>query len=133
MSDTNVYQHVKLHINDASSGQRISVNVSQKDFPVAWSLGPTFTNSGGIKLTSSPGRAVPVSELTVDTKNVVIQTSSGSESFSFTVDLYLVAQAGIQAFRLKHSSDQGPSVHISIGDAHPKQISYQFVEFSWPS
>jgi hypothetical protein len=133
MSDTHVYRKVKMHINNAFGGQLISVSLSQKDSPVAWSSGPAFTNSDGIKVETNTGRGVPVFALTIKAEYFSLNLSPLSEHIAFTVDLYLVAQAGIQAFGVRHSSDNGPSVHISIGDSHPEEVSRKFVDFSWSS
>jgi hypothetical protein len=60
MSDTNVYQRIKLHVNNARGGQMIKVYVSKGDSPVAWSSGPAFETDSSINIISSSGGIVPL-------------------------------------------------------------------------
>jgi hypothetical protein len=39
---------LSIVVNNAQSGERVSVTLTQRDLPVAWSSGPNFARSGGL-------------------------------------------------------------------------------------
>ncbi|MBV6748960.1 hypothetical protein KV580_01530 [Pseudomonas chlororaphis] len=133
MSDTNVYQQVQLQVSNVAPGQRIVVELAEKDSPVAWSAGPFSKGSSGIFIRASPGAILPLSDFSTSADQVVVSMSAraSQNSLSFSIGLYLVAQAGMQAFSLRSHSDPGVMVQVSIGGSPLQALNGSFTTFSW--
>ncbi|NWB45159.1 hypothetical protein [Pseudomonas gingeri] len=133
MSDTNVYQQVQLQVSNAVPGQQIVVELAEQSSPVAWSSGPDSERSSGIFIQTSPGAILPLSSFSTSATQVVVNTSSTASqgSVSFSIRLYLVAQAGIQTFSLRSRSDVGVMVLASISGSPLQAVNATFTTFPW--
>ena len=133
MSDTNVYQQVQLQVSNAVPGQQIVVVLAEKNAPVAWSTGPVSAGPSGIFIRTSTGAALSLSNFSISADQVQVNTSHGASqaSLSFSIGLYLVGQAGIQAFSLRSRSDPGVMVQVSIGGSPLQALNGSFTTFSW--
>ncbi|MFJ2682440.1 hypothetical protein ACIOYV_01720 [Pseudomonas sp. NPDC087342] len=133
MSDDNVYQQVQLQVSNLQAGQRVVVQVSPEGSPIAWSAGPAFNSASGINL-EVDGGGVPIYALSVSPSQLSVDTTfgqGGSGAMSFSVALYLVAQPGIQVFRLRSMSDPGILIVAGIGDSQPQTVNQTLTLFSW--
>jgi hypothetical protein len=131
---SNLYTAVKVFVSSAQPGQNISVTLSEKDTPVAWSTGPEFSGSAGIQVTTQSGD-LPLTSFYVTPSDVKFSTSSqsGGSALAFTVAAFLVAQKDITAFFLSSASDPGVEVSVQVGNAQPQIVNQTPTPFFWPS
>jgi hypothetical protein len=130
---TTIYQPLEFDVSNAAPGEKIAVQLTPNRSPVAFSTGPPFQIAGGLQIEAQSG-SLPLSAFNVDESEATFLTvSSGamSGSLSFSISLFLAADAGVSDFYLRSSSDPGVQVSAQVGNAQPQVVDQTDTLFAW--
>lgn len=128
-----VYKQISLVVGNVFAGQVIQVDLASMDAPVGWSTGAEFAGASELGVRSLSGY-VPLDSLRISASQVQIRLAHGYDGGGATtieVVLYLVAEANIQTFSLRSSSDPSVSVRASLGFSQPMNVNQNPTLFSW--
>ena len=126
------FQPATVQFSNVQPGQQLELSLSSNGAQVGWSTGPGFENSSGLGVTSQSGD-LPLTQLDVTPSQIHVETSSasGAGTLSFTLQLFLVGQPGIETFYVRSSSDPGVEVMLAVADSQPQVVDQSQTLFSW--
>ncbi|WP_211463566.1 hypothetical protein [Collimonas silvisoli] len=119
---------VLVTVQGAAPGNRISLELStKKGLGLAtWSLGPIFSEAGGIRMASAKG-SVPLASLTYNSRQIVFETAKNTSSAE-TLDFFLLAYIiwepiDLPYIYLKTTCDSNVSLYAHVGNRQPQLVS----------
>ncbi|QDQ28009.1 hypothetical protein FNU76_17580 [Chitinimonas arctica] len=128
------YRSVLFAITGMKPGNRVGIEVSTDPAQgrVGWSLGPPYSESLGITLTSTSGQ-LPLVLMSYTTHYIVLQTDSASSSE--TSDVVMAAYLSWEPEKLpfvylKVSCDPSISVYAQVGTRQPQLVSPTYTLFT---
>jgi hypothetical protein len=120
------YRAVFLSVSGAKPGNRIAINVASKKGTgkVNWSLGPSFSQSRGIKMPESDS-PTPISSISYGNNDIVFQTGQAqSTSLDFSLTAYITwLPSDLEFIYLQYSGNEGISVKAQVGSSQPQLLS----------
>lgn len=129
------YQQVMLQVVSAQPGERIDIALSSSDGEIAWSLGAPLEASSGFSLTCEPGSTLPLTDLEITPRNLVLVTPTGggdgASGIFFAIAAYVVASQPLSFFSLTSTSDAGVVVTAAVGGAEPVALGEAPTPFPW--
>lgn len=127
-----VYQPIEFQVSNAQPGQRISIQLTGAGVQVAFSTGPSFTNTSGVEVTSLTG-SLPLESVQLNASQLLFQTSPEGDgsTLTFRARMFLVGNDGVQLFYLRSFSDPGVEVTASVGNSIPQVVNLSQTLFSW--
>jgi len=139
MNDSNdvKYQKLVLTVNNAQAGQNISVAVTpfESGPAIAYSTGPNFDTYSGIVIALPAGGNLPLTSFQINPSQLTVLTQSGGGSggaLSFSVQVYLAAQADLKLFNLAVSTTgTGVQVEAAVGDQSNRPLAGTPTPFTW--
>jgi hypothetical protein len=129
-----IYRPLTLQVSNVAPGQRLGVELASPGGNVAFGTGPDVAPNAGLAIVSEGGEPVPLDQIAVTPRGVVLTTSSiggGGGSLNFSVSLFIAADANISTFYLRSFSDPGIFVTAAIGNEKPQTVNQTQTLFPW--
>jgi len=130
-----VYQQLTFQVSDFQLGQQLGISLSQgpgATSPVAFSSGEPFQPGSTIVL-DALDNPLSIDNLDISESQILIYTvpSDQFDNVSFTLQLNLVAEQGIEGYYLRLEADPGVSVTVSTGSTLPRIVNNTETYFEW--
>lgn len=129
------YRSVLFTISGLKPGKQIDIGVETdpRHGKVTWALGPSARDSLGVSLSSSSGNSIPLSLLSYTSKQILMQTSTASDSIA--TDVVMLAYVSwwpekLPFIYLKVAGDSDISVYAQVGTRQPQWVSSAFTLFT---
>lgn len=128
------FRQVLFAIRGARPGSVIDIDLATRTDmgEVAWTLGPAFADTQGIRITSS-GKGIPISSLsyTPSKIRIVTQQTGGLDARDIAILAYVSWKPrGHQFIHLKADCSYGIDVYAQVGNRQPQFLSQTFTLFT---
>ncbi|MBI3284927.1 MAG: hypothetical protein HYZ65_08785 [Burkholderiales bacterium] len=129
------FRGVLVSVFGAAPGNKISMELSTKKGLglVNWCLGPAFSESSGIMLTSANG-TVPLASMSYANSHLVFeiaQNANASAAMDFVMATYITWEpVDLPYLYLKASCDSNVSMYAHVGNRQPQLVSQTYTVFT---
>lgn len=129
------FRQVLFTVKGARPGNRIGIRLSTRPDlgDVAWTLGPSFSETQGVRFTATGGGSIPVTALSYTRSKIKIVTATTRDDSDREVCILAYVSwmpESLQMIYLKSESSENVEVYAQVSNRQPQYLSPTFTLFT---